>query len=53
MVQHLGKIEGHLPQKFVGRLSIDSRPTVGRQIAKPTVGRQFFPLFKNGKVLAD
>ena len=53
MVQHLGKIEEHLHRKFVGRLTIDCRPTVGRQIAKPTVGRQFFPFFKNGKVLAD
>ena len=49
MVQHVGKIEGHLPQKFVGRLSIDCRPTVGRQIAKPTVGRQFFHFLKTEK----
>ena len=49
MVQHLGKIEEHLHQKFVGRLTIDCRPTVGRQIAKPTVGRQFFHFLKTEK----
>jgi len=49
MAQHVGKIKGHLPPKFVGRLTIDCRPTVGRPIAKPTVGRQFFHFLKTEK----
>lgn len=36
MVQHVSKIERHLPQKFVGRLTVDQR-SAGR---RPTVGQQ-------------
>lgn len=68
VVQHVGKIEGHLPPKFVGRLLIDCRPTVGRQTtdSRPTVGWKRLTIDRqivnsrthsfsnlNGKVSAD